>query len=166
MFRRILIAVTVHPSSLAAARFAARLTKSQKGQLHACYVVDRSAVRAHGTLVGVREQLQEELEREGRRTLDRVKAVCRKLRAPYSDTLALGDVTEEVLKAVQRFRADLLVVATRGLAGVRPLLRGSVTPALVSRASCPVLLVRRATARRLEARRRRKKRAKRKRRRA
>lgn len=53
--------------------------------------------------------------------------------------IALGDPAEEILKAADREKADLVVMTTRGRTGSFPF--GSVTEKVVKNASVPVLTV-------------------------
>ncbi len=52
-----------------------------------------------------------------------------------------GDPVDEILAEADAERADLLVMATQGHAGVLDALRGSVTERVLRRASCPLLAV-------------------------
>ena len=49
---------------------------------------------------------------------------------------------EEILKASQRIRADLVVMGSKGLTGLRRILLGSVSHKVVRYAKCSVLVVR------------------------
>lgn len=53
-----------------------------------------------------------------------------------------GVVVDEILARLASDPADLLVVGSRGLSTAKRILLGSVSTALVSRAPCPVLVVR------------------------
>jgi universal stress protein A len=52
-----------------------------------------------------------------------------------------GDVVGSILRAVEQFQPDLLVLATHGRTGLAHLMLGSVAEAVVRRASCPVLAI-------------------------
>jgi universal stress protein A len=54
----------------------------------------------------------------------------------------LGDVIKSILNAQDRFRSDLLVMATHGRTGIARMFLGSVAEAVVRKATCPVLMVR------------------------
>jgi universal stress protein A len=54
-----------------------------------------------------------------------------------------GDVAGSILQAIDQFQPDLLVLATHGRTGLAHLVLGSVAEALVRKASCPVLTIRR-----------------------
>ncbi len=53
-----------------------------------------------------------------------------------------GDVAGSILRAVDQFQPDLLVLATHGRTGLAHFVLGSVAEAVVRRASCPVLTIR------------------------
>lgn len=63
--------------------------------------------------------------------LDNVTGVCEE-----------GVVVDEILARLSTDPADLLVVGSRGLSTAQRILLGSVSTALVTRAPCPVLVVR------------------------
>ena len=52
------------------------------------------------------------------------------------------NLAEEILKATKRTRADLVVVGSKGLTGLRRFLLGSVAHKVARHASCSVLVVR------------------------
>jgi len=51
-------------------------------------------------------------------------------------------VVDSIVDYVQEWKADVVVVGTRGLSGLKKVLLGSVSSALVSKAPCSVLVVR------------------------
>jgi nucleotide-binding universal stress UspA family protein len=53
-----------------------------------------------------------------------------------------GDVAGSILRAVDQFQPDLLVLATHGRTGLVHFVLGSVAEAVVRRAGCPVLTIR------------------------
>ena len=55
--------------------------------------------------------------------------------------LRLGLPSEVILEAAAEIPADLIVIGTRGLSGIRHLLLGSTAQRVVQRAPCPVLTV-------------------------
>ena len=58
------------------------------------------------------------------------------------EELAFGNEAHEILKAVKRIRADLVVVGSRGITGLRRLLLGSVSHNIALHAACSVLVAR------------------------
>lgn len=53
-----------------------------------------------------------------------------------------GPASEEIVKAAEEQRADVIVMATHGRTGIRHLLLGSVTEKVLRASPCPVLVVR------------------------
>jgi nucleotide-binding universal stress UspA family protein len=54
---------------------------------------------------------------------------------------ALGRPAREIVKAARQRRADLIVMGSHGLTGVRKLMLGSVTEEVLKTAAIPVLVV-------------------------
>jgi nucleotide-binding universal stress UspA family protein len=57
--------------------------------------------------------------------------------------LMSGRADEEIIVRAEQVGADLVVVGSRGLGGIRRALMGSVSDSVVRHAHCPVLVVRR-----------------------
>ena len=55
---------------------------------------------------------------------------------------ATGSVVETIVNQAVKENVDLIIVGTRGLGGFKKLLLGSVSNGIVSRAHCPVLVIR------------------------
>lgn len=81
-----------------------------------------------------REQAQTSLLQKTKKTL-----TPRKVRV---EKIAVGYAAEEIIKAAYRFRADLIVMGSRGLTGVKRSLLGSVSSRVARHAPCSVLVVR------------------------
>ena len=59
------------------------------------------------------------------------------------EEVSVGFAAEEIIKAAYRFRADLMVVGSRGLSGIKRVFMGSVSNRVAQYAPCSVLVVRR-----------------------
>src|SRR5438093_9366362 len=55
--------------------------------------------------------------------------------------VAVGDAKEEIVRAAEEWRADLVVLGARGLGRIKRFLLGSVSLAVARLARCPVLVV-------------------------
>ena len=53
-----------------------------------------------------------------------------------------GDPAETILRVIDVYNIDLVVMGTRGMGGIKSLLLGSQSHKVVSTAPCPVMLVR------------------------
>lgn len=62
---------------------------------------------------------------------------------PYESELEIvsGDPAEEIIRLANIYKADLIVIGSRGLTGVKRILQGSVSSQVVEEAPCSVLVV-------------------------
>jgi len=63
-------------------------------------------------------------------------------RAAWETVVRLGLPADEIVEAANELNADLIIISTHGHTGLKHILLGSVTEAVVRRAPCPVLTVR------------------------
>lgn len=77
----------------------------------------------------------------GEEVLARAEAEARIRQVPCRTVLREGPVAEEIVRVATEERADLLVVGSRGLKGIRRLLLGSISNEVAVKAPCPVLIV-------------------------
>jgi len=56
----------------------------------------------------------------------------------------VGEPDEAIVEAAQKNRADLIVMGCHGRTGFKRLLLGSVAERVIGRATCPVLVVKKA----------------------
>ena len=88
------------------------------------------------------EDLLEARGREGAKLLETTRKALNRPGLKIVENLAFGHEAEEILKATKRTRADLVVVGSKGLTGLRRFLLGSVAHKVARHASCSVLVVR------------------------
>jgi nucleotide-binding universal stress UspA family protein len=55
--------------------------------------------------------------------------------------LVIGDPAEEIIRLANIYKADLIVIGSRGLTGITRIVQGSVSYQVVEEASCSVLVV-------------------------
>ncbi len=55
--------------------------------------------------------------------------------------IVTGDPAEEIIRLANIYQADLIVIGSRGLTGVKRILQGSVSSQVVEDAACSVLVV-------------------------
>ncbi len=82
------------------------------------------------------------VEREVMAELDRKRAIFGERALEVQTALVLGRPAEMIVDEAQRFRADLVVMGSRGRRGFASALLGSVSAEVVDRAPCPVLVAR------------------------
>jgi nucleotide-binding universal stress UspA family protein len=83
----------------------------------------------------------EALERESRKALDEALAKTRKRYPRTEAILACGDPAQEIVAAVVKGGADLIVMGTHGRRGLSRVLLGSVAEKVVRLSPVPVLTV-------------------------
>ena len=140
-FRSILCAIDFSKPSAAALRYAAALARVRKARLSVAFAADpllcAAAVAAYDTR-GLSATAAKDLEQFARKTLGpRAASAVRVL-------VGIGKPPQTVLAIAGRIRADLIVVGTHGLTGVRKFFFGSTTEGILQRSTLPVLVVPRA----------------------
>ncbi len=88
------------------------------------------------------EDLMKARGREGATLLETTRKALNRPGLKIVENLAFGHEAEEILKAAKRTRADLVVMGSRGLTGLRRFLLGSVSNEVTRHAPCSVLVVR------------------------
>jgi len=141
MFARVLVAVEDSPSSGRAVRLAARLVAPRRGRLLICSVVDHDQATPPRVPVTFRPHLEVVLKRAADRALKRAGTAARGAGVRFDTVVREGDVAEEIVAAARRFRAQLIVLASRPRGRLSVFVLGSRTHAVVNRSPCPVLLV-------------------------
>ena len=81
-------------------------------------------------------------EMAGQAVLDRARARLDGSGAEIHEELLEGPAAEAILSVAEARHADLIVMGSRGLGGLRGLLLGSVSHKVLQSAHCPVLVVR------------------------
>ena len=141
---RILLATDGSEEAELAALRAVDLARSTDSELHVVHVgvIPNLLVSYPGTL-GYDGKLYEQIEEESRKLLRkeswRVKAAGGTVVGTH---LRMGQVALEIVALAEELGADLIVMGSRGLGGVRRALMGSVSDSVVRHAHCPVLVVR------------------------
>ena len=80
---------------------------------------------------------------EGKNTLALAEARVAAAGVTYQAQLAYGNPTEAILTVAASQQCDLIVLGSRGLTGWKRLMLGSISNAVVAKASLPVLIVKR-----------------------
>lgn len=140
VFRRILVPIDFNPSSDRALELAVSLAEVHQAELVVVHVVE-VPIYPYTTQVVPEPDLLTPLETAARVELERTIARVRERLPRAGAELRRGLAWQEVLAAVERSKADLIVMGTRGRRGVAHLLLGSVAEKLVRLSSVPVLTV-------------------------
>ncbi len=136
MFQRILCPVDFDDNSTEALRLARRLALRDEGKLYVLHVVPPT-----DPLVVSAPLVAQQRESDARTGLKRTSE--NELKGVEHETLLRhGHPAEEVVKAAQELKADLVVMATHGRRGLSHLVIGSVAEKVVRESTAPVLTVR------------------------
>jgi nucleotide-binding universal stress UspA family protein len=143
---KILVATDGSEEATLAAQSAADLAARTGSELHVAHV---GKVLTHGDFVGVDvgplpAGAQELLDKEAKELLEaQLERMGEAWGSVTEAHLMSGRADEEIIFLAEQVGADLVVVGSRGLGGVRRTLLGSVANSVVRHAHCPVLVVRR-----------------------
>lgn len=146
MYKQILVAIDGSQSGRRALDEAVKIAKATGGRVQALYVVQHPA-----RLVDVSSGFAEEQTRESPAT-DLATEALQEAKAVFEREGVAGDIRaaeangEEIAAVIYRIAAeadaDLVVMGTRGLSGMKRLLLGSVAESFLRTADRPVMLVR------------------------
>ncbi|HET7627589.1 MAG TPA: universal stress protein [Bacillales bacterium] len=115
---------------------ATMLQGSEAGQM-APRTINAEAERA-----GVHHEVMDDKTRaKGEETLKEAKAELEGTAISYETHVLNGEPADEIVDFAVAHENDLIVVGNRGLSGLKKLVLGSVSKKIVSRAHCPVLVV-------------------------
>src|SRR5262245_10869813 len=145
-FRKILVPIDFSPHSQHALDVAIGLAKTFSAQLHLlhCYQIHPVAMAPYGIVVP--ETFEHDVRMAALQRLAewREKAAAQGVRVREHITAHFP--SEEIAAMAERLQADLIVMGTRGLTGVKHILLGSVAERTIRLARCPVLTVKQGAA--------------------
>jgi nucleotide-binding universal stress UspA family protein len=141
---RILLATDGSEQAELAALRAVDLADATHSELHVVHVgVVPIFLQSYPGTLGYERKLYEQIEEVSRELLLkecwRVKAAGGAVAGTH---LRMGAVALEIVALAEELQANLIVMGSRGLGGVRRALMGSVSDSVVRHAHCPVLVVR------------------------
>ena len=142
LFKTILVPTAFDEASRRAARLAVDVARAFDGSIVLFHAFDpaQNAVAASSTQGAMTMVALD--EGAVRRSLDETLGEVRALWPRCEALLRVGPPSEEILKAIHRVGADLVVMATHGRSGVLHALVGSVAERIVRSSPVPVLTVR------------------------
>src|SRR5918996_6516414 len=141
---RILLATDGSEEAELAALRAVDLAQRTDSELHVVHVgaVPLFLLSDPGTL-GDDDKLYDEIEEESRELVRKLSWRVKVSGGTVAGThLRMGAVDLEIVALAEELGADLIVMGSRGLGGLRRALMGRVSDSVVRHAHCPVLVVR------------------------
>ena len=141
---KILLATDGSEEAELAALRAVDLADATDSELHVVHVgVVPIFLKSYPGTLGYERRLYEDIEEVSRELLRkqtwRAKVAGGTVAGAH---LRMGQVDLEIVALAEELQADLIVMGSRGLGGVRRALMGSVSDSVVRHAHCPVLVVR------------------------
>jgi nucleotide-binding universal stress UspA family protein len=141
---RILLATDGSEEAELAALRAVELADATDSELHVVHVgVVPIFVNSYPGTLGYEGKLYEQIQVQSRELLRKQSWLVKAAGGTVAGThLRMGAVDLEIVALAEELGADLIVMGSRGLGGVRRVLMGSVSDSVVRHAHCPVLVVR------------------------
>lgn len=139
MFNNILVAVDGSDHALKAAKLAGNLARMSGGKLRVITAYEEVPSYLGepnmSQTIAKRTEKAEEIIEGAVNEIGDIPAGC-------ETEILSGDPAASILRVVESFNIDLIVMGTRGQGSIKSLLVGSQSHKVVSAAPCPVLLVR------------------------
>ncbi len=70
-----------------------------------------------------------------------LQVIQQQLTCPSQIEVVRGDPSEEIIRSSNIYKADLIIIGSRGLTGMNRILKGSVSAQVVAEADCSVLVL-------------------------
>ena len=141
---KILLATDGSEEAELAAQRAVDLVQRTGSELHVVYVEPMpNFLLGGGGTPGYDRMLYERIEQESRELLRRLSWRVKVAGGTVAGShLRMGPVDLEIVGLAKKLGADLIVMGSRGHRGIRRVIEGSISDAVIRRAPCPVLMVR------------------------
>jgi nucleotide-binding universal stress UspA family protein len=130
--------------STGAVPLARRMAEALDAQIHCLHIV-RDAPYYEGLEVLRAQSLPttDDLMREARQRLaDYIDSQLHELRGRVVTVVKIGTPFVQIIRYAREMHAEMIVISTHGHTGLRHVLLGSTTEAVVRQADCPVLSIR------------------------
>jgi nucleotide-binding universal stress UspA family protein len=141
-FRTVLVPVDFSAHAGAALDLALEIARGSGGKIHLlhAYEVPLGTIPPYG--VAVPESLLEQVRDAAARRLEKAAHKIAAAGLPCETHVVHGPAADAIAEAARSLGADLIVMGTRGLTGLKHVLLGSVAERTVRIAPCSVLTVR------------------------
>ncbi len=139
--QRILVPVDFSPASKDGLTFAGALADRFRSRLHLLHVIEPPGLPEWGYAHLARRDVK--LRRAAEKKLPKLPSECGiDPGLIVGAEICAGEAEDAICNAAARVRADVIVLASHGLGGLRHAVFGSTAERVVRRAPCPVLTVR------------------------
>ena len=138
-FKKILCATDFSDYSNLTVSYGAALAREFGSRLIICHVIDLSSVAIYGEFqldpVGQQNRIIDDAN-------DQLAKLTGDQPVDWEPMITVGKPADEILRAVEEEKIDLVISATRGRTGLKRLILGSVTERLMLTLPCPLLVLR------------------------
>lgn len=141
LFRRILVPIDFSEHASAALDAAIEIAKESGGTVHLlhAYEIPLGTIPPYG--VAVPDAVLAEVRDAAARRLEKAAQRVQGAGVACETHILHAPPAQGIVEAARSFEADLIVMGTRGLTGLRHALLGSVAERTVRTAPCPVLTI-------------------------
>ncbi len=128
--------------SQAALPWARRMAEQMQAEIHCIYVVEEPHIYATLDMGPVPIPSVDELTRSAEKRMANFSSTHLKGLGQVTTKVIVGRPAEEVVRYAKEKNAALIIMTTHGYSGVKHVLLGSTTEAVLRNAACPVLSIR------------------------
>jgi len=141
-FRTILVPLDFSTHADAALDLAIELAKEHHGELHLLHAYELPAAVTLAYGVAIPQTLWDGVQQAAQARLEKALGHVRSAKVAGVAHLVTGPAADAIVETAAEQKADLIVMATRGLTGLKHVLLGSVAERTLRTAPCPVLTLR------------------------
>jgi nucleotide-binding universal stress UspA family protein len=136
LFKRILCALDFSPDSLNAFRVAVEMARLHSGSLHLFHVMEAQPALSGEALIEILETANAAMESlvvSAQSSLDGLA---------FTAEVASGRASGEIVERAREWRADLIVLGSKGTTSLEEIIVGGTAEGVIKEAPCSVLAVR------------------------
>jgi len=139
--KSLLVAVDGSEFSDKAVRYACAMGSSLGAEVVLLHVVPMlvSATPYHDT---ISDQPFLALQKVGEDILAKAKEIAVALKCEVTELISHGDPANKIVDIATERNADLIIMGSRGVSGIKRLFVGSISDKVMNQAPCPVMIVR------------------------
>lgn len=151
-YKKILVPYDGSKYSKKALNEASEIAKKFGSTLYIIMIVDVSAVKPPGMLLGIMmdkklgkwsRELFELIKSKANKILESEMQYCRKMGVETYYEIQTGNAVDSILKFANRHDVNLIVIGSRGLSGIGKIMTlGSVSRKISEEANCPIMIIR------------------------
>lgn len=151
IFRRILVPIDKAGYKGKIIEYGVKLAKALRSEIFALHIINESLMSQATDTNGAREakgkdyeeDYRDALRKQAQKILDEARLVGQNEGVKINiEIVSTPSVADAIIDYAKSKNIDLILIGTKGIAGLEKFLLGSVASIVISRAHCPVLAVR------------------------